>query len=165
MSSGRTRVGLPPNQPDIDRILVALNNSGIQQTNNALWQAIFGLLNKVRQFQGITNADLEQLNVAIDTLNNIINNISVTGDTENKAVMPFFSDEIPDQESLFMIPGPRGMDGRDGKLAIMLNDCCDEPADDFPIPFYQHHVGVNGSFTTTDGKTVTVQNGIITAIV
>jgi hypothetical protein len=149
--STRDRFGGKPEQPDFDRLLVALNNSDISVKNNALYQTIKGLMDKVRQMQGITVTDINELQVAIDNLTNIVNNINVTGVEQlPRAWMPVFDGE--DGIEPLMIPGRSGRDGLDGKT-IPGMDGIDYECDPL-IPFGPFTVpSATSSFSYTEQTT------------
>jgi hypothetical protein len=121
-----------PKFPDLSRLLESLNESNISIQNNALYQTVKGLIDKVKQLRNLTSSNIEALQIAIDNLTNVVNNISITGvESFPRTTQPFIPETIfTEPEPFFVIPGTPGKDGLDGKT-IYLPDCCDE---DFEQP-------------------------------
>ena len=138
----------PDKQPDIENLEISLVNSKLQQKNPALFDTIRGLIQRVRQFQGLVVNDITSINESIAALTNVVNNINIAAVVTNPvAIMPVI--EGMDGEEGFIIPGPRGRDGLDGKTIFFPNEY-DEPIESaplFPQPYSEQASEV--TFTTT----------------
>jgi hypothetical protein len=60
--------GRSPQQPNFEGLEATLVNSRLQQENNALYQTIKLLIDKMRQYQDITNGQIAELSQQVATL-------------------------------------------------------------------------------------------------
>ena len=103
--------------PDLNRLKSVLLTSGLQQTNNALWQVINSLIDAIGQATGALTTQIN--NAGGTTINETIQLLSlITGDSDGGG-----GDTIP---------GPRGEPGVNGMVPYYI-----APSQIFNIPIYK----------------------------
>jgi hypothetical protein len=62
-------------QPEFSRLMSLLNNTRVQTQNPALWQFLRQFVESTKQFQGVTNKDVEDLSEDLSGINEILEKI------------------------------------------------------------------------------------------
>lgn len=66
--------GRTPNQQDYNQLISALANSGLQQSNNALYQVIFQLVQVAQKNKDLTVTQFNELTQIVDSISNTVIN-------------------------------------------------------------------------------------------
>src|SRR5678816_4374438 len=66
--------GRTPNQQDYNQLISALANSGLQQSNNALYQVIFQLVQVAQKNKDLTVTQFNELTQIVDSVSNTVIN-------------------------------------------------------------------------------------------
>jgi hypothetical protein len=104
--------------PDLNQLKSVLLTSGVQQTNNALWQVINSLIDALGKSNEVLTTEIN--NAGGTTINETIQLLSlITGDSDGGGGGD-------------TIPGPKGEAGENGMVPYYIS-----PSEKFTVPIYK----------------------------
>jgi hypothetical protein len=131
--------------PDLNRLKSVLLTSGLQQTNNALWQVI--------------NSLIDALGKSNEVLTTEINNSGGTTINETVQLLSLLTGDGDGGGSSDTIPGPKGEPGANGMVPYYI-----APSEIFNVPIYKQALFAmnidNEGFLVIDGFLIEVDGDI-----